>query len=549
MKKLSPFLLLILIIGCGGGGGTSGTGSPPTVSTLPATSVSATGGVLNASVTANGLAVSAWFEWGADPALGVYDNTPTQSVGSGASGQLISSSLTALTGGTTYYYRVVASNGVGTSRGTIGSFTPGLRPSVTTLLANSVTTTGATLNGYTTPNGLTTNAWFEWGTDPALSVYDYTSTLTAGSGTVARLASATLVGLSTGTNYYFRVCASNISGISRGTISSFMPGLDSPGPDDPPPSGLWQPASGATPPSGNYVYLISDPGDYIGVGHSYTYTQANAQFSVSATGGHLSTNVTGDESWHGNFQAMTPLTMLQPGYYDSLQRWPFHNPVRGGLDWSGEGRGCNTLTGWFTVDNVTYDTGALTAIDLRFEQHCEGGAPALHGQVHWTSDDNAVPPGPIYPPPSGLWQPAPGATPPFGNYVYLQSDPGDYIGAGQTYTYTQASALLSVNASGGHLSTRIDGDQSWWGDFQAMNTLAQLQPGYYGDLQRYPFHNPVRGGLSWWGEGRGCNTLTGWFIVDNVTYDTGALTAIDLRFEQHCEGGGPALHGQIHWAP
>jgi len=47
--------------------------------------------------------------------------------------------------------------------------------------------------------------------------------------------------------------------------------------------------------------------------------------------------------------------------------------------------------------------------------------------------------------------------------------------------------------------------------------------------------------------GRGCNTLTGWFVVDSVTYNEIALTAIDLRFEQHCEGDLPALHGEIHW--
>lgn len=38
------------------------------------------------------------------------------------------------------------------------------------------------------------------------------------------------------------------------------------------------------------------------------------------------------------------------------------------------------------------------------------------------------------------------------------------------------------------------------------------------------------------GQGRGCNTLTGGFVVDGETYSNGALTAIDLRFEQHCEG-------------
>ena len=92
------------------------------------------------------------------------------------------------------------------------------------------------------------------------------------------------------------------------------------------------------------------------------------------------------------------------------------------------------------------------------------------------------------------------------------------------------------------------GTFDWWsGDFQAMSSIALLQPGYYPDLQRYPFHNPVRGGLDWSGEGRGCNTLTGWFVVDAVTYAGTALASIDLRFEQHCEGGFPALHGQVHW--
>ena len=79
-----------------------------------------------------------------------------------------------------------------------------------------------------------------------------------------------------------------------------------------------------------------------------------------------------------------------------------------------------------------------------------------------------------------------------------------------------------------------------------MNTLSRLEVGYYGDLQRYPFHNPVKGGLSWSGEGRGCNTLTGWFVVDSLTYDGNTLTAIDLRFQQHCDGG-PALNGAVHW--
>jgi hypothetical protein len=32
-----------------------------------------------------------------------------------------------------------------------------------------------------------------------------------------------------------------------------------------------------------------------------------------------------------------------------------------------------------------------------------------------------------------------------------------------------------------------------------------------------------------------------------VTCDGNTLTAIEFRFEQHCEGGGPALNGAIRW--
>jgi len=314
-----------------------------------------------------------------------------------------------------------------------------------------------------------------------------------------------------------------------------------------PPAGLWQPAAGATPTTGNYVYLQSDVGDYIGQGLTQTYTQASATLSVAATEGHLVIGVNGNQLWSGDFQTMNTLTQLQPGYYSGLQRYPFHNPVIGGLNWSGAGRGCNTLQGWFVIDSVTYTGGALTAIDLRFEQHCEGAVAALHGAIHWTSADTTVPAGPINPPPAGLWQPAAGSTPATGNYVYLQSDAGDYIGQGATYTYAPASATLSVAANAGRLTVGVTGNEWWSGDFQAMNTLTQLQPGYYSGLQRYPFHNPALGGLNWSGSGRGCNTLQGWFVIDNVTYTGGTLTTIDLRFEQHCEGFPPALHGVVHW--
>lgn len=308
------------------------------------------------------------------------------------------------------------------------------------------------------------------------------------------------------------------------------------------PNNLWKAATTAVPQSGNYLYLESNPGDYIGAGKTYTYTQSNAVFKLNNAQAHLGLQTQGDQNWSGDFQGIQGQTQLAVGYYSGLIRYPFNNPVLGGLSWYGDGRGCNTLTGWFVIDKVSYSGSTLTAIDLRFEQYCDGGAGALHGQFHWSATDTTVPSGPQTPLPVGLWQPPSSFTAPAGNYIYLVGDAGDYINGGNTSVLTSIS-VKALQTPGVQVSAG-----NWFGDFAGMNTLTQLQPGYYGNLLRYPFHNPVRGGLDWFGNGRGCNTLTGWFVVDNVSYVSGQLKAIDLRFEQHCEGANAALHGVIHWA-
>jgi len=295
----------------------------------------------------------------------------------------------------------------------------------------------------------------------------------------------------------------------------------------------------------NLITLKSDAGDYIGQGRTYSYTRANATLTVSATGRRLGVNVAGDQDWYATFDLPAAVTRLEPGTYTNMTRYPFHVPANGGLDWSGEGRGCNTLAGTVTIRDVTYVSDVLQAIDLDFEQHCEGAGPALRGQVHWTAYDSTAAPGPVNPPPAGLWTPT-NITLPTGNHVYLVSDSGDYIGAGRTYLYEPGTTTTTVQSTGRQLTVAVDG---WSATFVGMNAIPLLQPGYYGNLQRYPFHNGSRGGLSWSGNGRGCNTLSGWFVVDEVTYVGTTLKSIDMRFEQHCEGGPTALRGRIRWTP
>jgi hypothetical protein len=296
-------------------------------------------------------------------------------------------------------------------------------------------------------------------------------------------------------------------------------------------------------PTPTSIKLQSDAGDYIGGGRSYEYTHANATLTLTVQGGLIHVGVDGDEWWFADFQLPGGGSRVVKGTYGSAQRYPFNGSGQAGISWSGEGRGCNTITGSFTVDSVAYVADSLKVLDLRFEQHCEGGAPALRGTIQWRADDKTAPAGPVTPIPASLWKPAAGSVPATGNYVYFQSDAGDYIGGGQTRTFTSSAGLFMLPRDGGVYV----GFGPYSGEFYAMRGLTQLKPGYYPDLQRWPFHNPAKGGLSVSGDGRGCNTLTGWFVVDRVVYSGNDVTELDLRFEQHCEGGAPALRGAVRW--
>ena len=296
-----------------------------------------------------------------------------------------------------------------------------------------------------------------------------------------------------------------------------------------------------------YVHLESDAGDYVGAGQKYSYDPQSAVIHVSASGNHLTVVDTGAQRWVGEFQGPSSQTRLTPGSYTGLRRWPFNDPAQGGLDWSGEGRGCNILGGSFVIDSVSYIVDSLTGIDLSFEQHCEGGTPALRGAIHWRAGVPSTPPGPVFPVPAGLWRPAAGSMPASGNFVYFQSDTGDFIGGGGTYTYTPQNSTISVTAGADDVSIRVSGDQTWAGGLRTMRGVSP-QPGFYSDLVAGAAQNPMKGFGGFGAGSRGCNALIAWVAIDRITYTSGMLSALDMRFEQHCELGVPALRGVIHWS-
>jgi hypothetical protein len=220
------------------------------------------------------------------------------------------------------------------------------------------------------------------------------------------------------------------------------------------------------------------------------------------------------------------------------------------LRFFGEGRSCiSGSVNRFAVDEVTYEGGALRSLTARFEQRCNATAPPMLGFLRFDANDPTTPP-PPGDPAAFTWSPPPGVVPTSGNYLYYESQPGDYIGQGQTRLFTTFLATFSVTESSGHVRARtIQGNfDNWWDlDVSGPDAQYQLVRGLYADVQRYPFHNPVEGGLDFSGDGRGCNELDATFAVDEVSYDAEGLRSVSVRFEQRCENSSSTLFGAFRW--
>ncbi len=132
--------------------------------------------------------------------------------------------------------------------------------------------------------------------------------------------------------------------------------------------------------------MYGQPGDFINPG-LLVLTTADASFTSSRNFDQgVSLFVRSADSRNLDF-AGPAATTLTPGAYENAQRFPFQPAGTPGLSVDGAGRGCNTLTGRFDVLEASYATnGDVTNFGADFEQHCEGGTPALFGSIRVNSN-------------------------------------------------------------------------------------------------------------------------------------------------------------------
>jgi hypothetical protein len=136
-----------------------------------------------------------------------------------------------------------------------------------------------------------------------------------------------------------------------------------------------------------------------------------------------------------------------------------------------------------------------------------------------------------------LWSTtSPGAT-----GALFVSEPGEFIGQGQTRTFDdvrvsagQSNALIIFGAFRAEISVPIG------------HTIAA--GGRFGGAGRFSYTPASQPGLSVTGEARGCNQSTGWFHIREALYSSnGDLARVAIDFKQKCDANPFALYGALRY--
>ncbi|MGD2086786.1 MAG: hypothetical protein PVH61_11445 [Candidatus Aminicenantes bacterium] len=196
------------------------SGSSPIAITDAATSVGPPTATLNGTINAQNDSTTVTFEYGPTTAYGSTVAAAPSPV-TGNTDTAVSSTLTGLTQGVTYHYRVVGQNAFGTTNGADMTFTTGTItvPTVSTRIITDVTTSSAASGGNVTDEGMgtVTAKGVCWSTSPGPTIAN--STTNDGSGLGAF--SSSITGLSENTTYYIRAYATNSAGTGYGVQRSF----------------------------------------------------------------------------------------------------------------------------------------------------------------------------------------------------------------------------------------------------------------------------------------------------------------------------------------
>jgi hypothetical protein len=129
----------------------------------------------------------------------------------------------------------------------------------------------------------------------------------------------------------------------------------------------------------------------------------------------------------------------------------------------------------------------------------------------------------------------------------IDSEFGDYIGAGQTIVFVPPDSVMAAGtADTVNMAASSTAPAHDFSATLAAPTGQTLEAGTTYSARR--FRSDTMAGLDVTGEGRGCNETVGAFTVHEISVDdVGVLTQFAATYEQHCEGGPYALFGELRY--
>jgi hypothetical protein len=188
---------------------TTGTPTKPTISAESAPNITSTNVNLQASINPELADTHYYFEYGPTSAYGVQVPSPPGADLGEAAEKTVSAAVRGLVPNSTYHYRVVASNALGTVDGQDETFTTAPPIKIDSVAATAVAASTAELKAKINPEGTVAHYHFEYGTTPS-----YGSDAPIPDGAVGALegdqgVAVKIEGLQPGTTYYVRVVASD----------------------------------------------------------------------------------------------------------------------------------------------------------------------------------------------------------------------------------------------------------------------------------------------------------------------------------------------------
>jgi len=172
------------------------------------------------------------------------------------------------------------------------------------------------------------------------------------------------------------------------------------------------------------------------------------------------------------------------------------------------------------------------------EETAAPGAPPAGSPSPGADGQSPLPPASPDPPPrvsDGVWT------------LHMDSEPGDYIGQGQTYDFSSPGDRITAGGAPDHLDFAVSASgngSEYSAGFFAPPGQALQAGATYTDTTDTTSATPPGAGIAMGAESRGCNTGVGSFTVDEIAFAPDrTLRAAAVRWTFRCHRDAPAIRG------